>query len=227
MLDCFAGCAYVAIAAERLNRQWVACDINARAWTVFKRQFGKPSLATLTCAEPMHNLKPALIANSVTVHGPDELPAPNPDLQSMSVPPLKRPAQPRKFKTPASIIPETEMLAILLELSGYQAWCCGFANRLPDGAVIKTTRNFHLDHLNPVSKQGTSHQIVNRAPLCPYHNIMKSNKRLHLAEYRDEIAKAGEMMVANPAELIDLDYAAHETLLIYSDRQPQKRLLTP
>lgn|GEM_PF-4071020 len=61
-------------------------------------------------------------------------------------------------------------MAPLLKLSGYQAWCCGFANRLPDGSIIETTRNFHLDHLNPVSKAGTSRQIVNRAPLCPYHH---------------------------------------------------------
>ena len=45
VLDCFAGCAYVAVAAERLNRSWVACDINARAWTVFKRQSQKEQLA--------------------------------------------------------------------------------------------------------------------------------------------------------------------------------------
>ena len=37
VLDCFAGCAYTALAAERLNRRWIACDINPRAWTVFKR----------------------------------------------------------------------------------------------------------------------------------------------------------------------------------------------
>ena len=50
VLDCFAGCAYVAIAAEKLGRQWVACDINPRAWTVFKRQFNKGGdLPLLTC----------------------------------------------------------------------------------------------------------------------------------------------------------------------------------
>ena len=131
--------------------------------------------------------------------------------------------KPRTFKTPASIIPESEMPELLLEMSGYQAWCCGFANRLPDGSVVQTKRNFHLDHLNPVSKAGTSHQITNRAPLCPYHNIMKSNHRLHLAEYREEIARNGELMVDDAAELIDLDYAAHETLAIHSERQAQQR----
>ena len=49
VMDCFAGCAYVPVAAERLERQWVACDIQPRAWTVFKRQFNKPRLALLKC----------------------------------------------------------------------------------------------------------------------------------------------------------------------------------
>ena len=44
---------------------------------------------------------------------------------------------------------------------------------------------------------------------------MKSNQRLHLAEYRDKIARDGELMVDDASELIDLDYAAHETLTIH------------
>ena len=140
-----------------------------------------------------------------------------------TLPALNLPAQLRLFKTPASIIPEREIRELLLELSGFQAWCCGFANRRPDGSIVKTTRNFHLDHLNPVSKAGASHQIVNRAPLCPYHNIMKSNHRLHLAEYREEITKNGEMMVDDATELIDLTEAAHRTLTIYGERAMQKQ----
>ena len=191
VLDCFAGCAYVAVAAERLNRNWIACDINPRAWTVFKRQFAKPKLAPLRCAEPMptDNLQQRLFGNIVTVHGPDELPTRETPAHDDALPTLKLPTQPRRFKTPASIIPEPEMLEILLEMSDYQAWCCGFANRRPDGTIIREPWNFHLDHLNPVSKAGTSHQITNRAPLCPRHNVMKSNKRLHLAEYRETIKK--------------------------------------
>ena len=82
VLDCFAGCAYVAVAAERLKRNWVACDINPRAWTIFKRQFSKPKLALLKCDEPTHNLQKVLLGNTATVHGPHELPtcqAPNED----------------------------------------------------------------------------------------------------------------------------------------------------
>ena len=41
VMDPFAGCAYVPVAAERLGRQWIACDINPRAMTVVRRQFNK------------------------------------------------------------------------------------------------------------------------------------------------------------------------------------------
>ena len=224
VLDCFAGCAYVAIAAERLGHNWVACDINPRAWTVFKRQFSKPKLALLTCDEPTNTLQKVLLGNMATVHGPHELPTRNTPIDDLAPPAFKLTDRPRQFKTPASIIPEPEMLEILLTMSGYIAWCCGFANRLPDGSIIKTTRNFHLDHREPASKAGTSHQIINRAPLCPYHNIKKSNHRMHLAEYREKIQEDDEMMVNDTSELIDLDYAFHRTLNIYSSRIPQREL---
>ena len=118
----------------------------------------------------------------------------------------------RKFKVAASIIPEPEMLTELLKLSDYKAWCCGFANRRPDGRIIQTTRNFHLDHIAPKSKEntGTSNDIQNRAPMCPYHNIRKNNRRVPLAEYRQEIADAGELMVDTTNDLINLDYAFQE-----------------
>ena len=41
VLDPFVGCAYVPVAAERLGRQWIACDVNPRALTVARRQFNK------------------------------------------------------------------------------------------------------------------------------------------------------------------------------------------
>ena len=118
-------------------------------------------------------------------------------------------AKPRTCETPASIIPEPEMLEILLEMSGYRAWRCVCAKRRPKGSIVQTKGNCHLDL---VSKAGARHQIVNRALLCPYHNIMKSNHRLRLAEYREEIAKTGELMVDDVSELIDLTYAAHKSM---------------
>ena len=216
VLDCFAGCAYVAVAAERLERRWVACDLQPRSWTVFKRQFNKPQLTLLTCHDLTTGQQVLSDNPMVTIHGPKQLPGreywpgEGPDAD---VPPIKDLRLPEpKFKVPASIIPEPEMLRELLKLSGYTAWCCGFANRRPGDKIVETTRNFHLDHIAPKSKEntGTSNDIQNRAPMCPYHNIRKNNRRVGLAEYRQEIADAGELMVDTVNDLINLDYALVE-----------------
>ena len=228
VLDCFAGCAYVAVAAERLRRRWVACDIQPRAWTVFKRQFNKPQLALLNCHDLTTGQQVLSDAPIVTIHGPGEFPrrdyrpGESPDDEA-AIPDIQLPEP--KFKIPASLIPEREMLARLLELSDYKAWCCGFANRMPDGAIVRTTRNFHLDHIAPRSKRGTgtSNEIQNRAPMCPDHNIRKSNRRIALAEYRAEIADAGDMLVNTVDELIDLDYAFHHANRLYLEADLRRR----
>ena len=201
VLDCFAGCAYVGVAAERLNRRWVACDFNPRAWTVFKRQFSKPSLVVLDCEDEITGQAALSLDNTVTVHGPDDLPTRATPIGEASPKAFALPD--REFKVPASDIPNRVMLETLLEWSGYKAWCCGFANRRPDGSIVKTTNNFHLDHIDRKSKRG-SNQIWNRAPLCPTHNIRKGNQRIHLADYRVQIADAGEMLVDTIRDLVDL-----------------------
>ena len=212
VLDCFAGCAYVPVAAERNGRQWIACDISPRALTVLRRQFAKFRYAV---DGQQQVEQPALLteANIITA-GPYSLPErtdndPEPSVDMKELPPVA-------YRTPASIIPEPEMLRMLLELSDYKAWCCGFANRRPDGSIINTTRNFHLDHRDPKSKEGTSNQITNRAPMCPHHNIRKNNRRVHLAEYRQEISDAKELMVDNLSELVNLTWAGDQALEIYT-----------
>ena len=223
VLDCFAGCAYVGVAAERLGRQWVACDLNPRAWTVFKRQFNKPELALLRCNDETTGQQVLGNEPTATIHGPAELPLRISPVNEVQ--PKDFQLSERKFKVPASLIPEPEMLTMLLELSGYLAWCCGFANRRPDGTIIKTTRNFHLDHVDPQSKYG-SNQITNRAPMCPAHNTRKGNRRVHLDDYRKEIADAGEMMVNSITDLISLPRAYQEALVMYAQayvaRKPGK-----
>ena len=214
ILDCFAGCAYTAIAAERAGRRWVACDINPRAWTVFKRQLDKPELDALRCNDDTTGQQVIGSEPVVTIHGPDELPvrADGEDEQP-APPPLKLPE--RKFKVPASIIPEDEMLRDLLELSGYTAWCCGFANRMPSGAVIRTTDNFQLDHIDPKSKQG-SNDILNRAPMCQSHNIRKGARRVHLDDYREEIAEAGQLKLPTMGDLVQLPDMRREVEATYA-----------
>ncbi len=80
---------------------------------------------------------------------------------------------------------------------------------------MRTTNNFHLDHIAPKSKDG-SNQITNRAPLCPTHNIRKSNRQISLDEYRQEIADAGEMLVATTADLVNLAEAYQKALDRYA-----------
>ena len=211
VLDCFAGCAYVPVAAERNGRQWIACDISPRALTVLRRQFAKFNYAV---DGEQQTERPLLVVEAdITTQGPGDLPERTDE--DPEEPQEIRELPPRRFKVPASIIPHDEMLEKLLELSGYMAWCCGFANRMPDGTIIRTTRNFHLDHLDPKSRQG-SNDIHNRAPMCPDHNIRKNNRRVHLEDYRLEIADVGEMMVNTTSELIDLAEAHHHALQIYA-----------
>lgn len=212
VLDCFAGCATAAVAAESLGRGWIACDFNIRAWTVFKRQFSKPSLR-LRCNDETTGQQVLGTEPVVTIHGPTELPMRTSPATSAPAPPDM---PERKFKVPASIIPEREMLEVLLEMSDYQAWCCGFANRRPDGEIVRTINNFHLDHVDPKSKEG-SNQITNRAPLCPSHNLRKGARPIGLREYREEIAAAGELLVDSVEDLISLSDAYQQALDYYSD----------
>ena len=219
VLDPFAGCAYTACAAEDLGRQWVACDISPRALTVLRRQFNKKGWAIGGEAATEEDGQSMLGFVDVQVKGPHEIA--ERDTAADPVPSVK-PLPDRKFKVPASLIPKQEMLEFLLGLSGWRAWCCGFANIrvAADGAaeVVETARNFHLDHVDPKSKQG-SDQIVNRAPLCPYHNTAKNAERIHLEDLRDRIEKAGEMMV-DRSELVDLAYAYQESLDYYARSKP-------
>ena len=212
VLDCFAGCATAAVAAEKLHRRWVACDFNLRAWTVFKRQFSKPEI-TLRCNDETTGQQVLGTEPVVTIHGPNELPV-RTSPETVAPAPIVLPE--RKFKVPASLIPAREMLEALLELSGYQAWCCGFANRRPDGEIVRTTNNFHLDHVDPRSKDG-SNQITNRAPLCPTHNLRKGARPIGLREYREEIAAAGELLVDSLDDLISLPAAYQQALDYYSE----------
>ena len=216
ILDCFAGCAYAPVAAERLGRQWVACDINPRTWTVFKRQFNKPELALLTCNERTVGQQVQENQPRATVFGPKQLPkrtSPQTDGWTNLLKVGRTKATPAYKK--ASEIDRPEMLERLLKLSEYKAWCCGFANRMPDGTIRETTDNFHLDHIRPKSKGGTD-RIYNRAPMCMKHNTSKGNREVELEKLRVEIALNGEMLVGSASELIDLDWAYDRAMDIFA-----------
>ena len=198
VLDCFAGCAYVAVAAEKLGRQWVACDINPRAWTVFKRQFNKGGeLPKLTCNDQTTGQQVMGSEPTVTIHGPAELPKRTVG-GSVEVKPLRtdnRRQGERNYKRASTLFDRDEMLAKLLYFSSGRAWCCGFISQNADGSYA--LGDYELDHVAPKSGEYWEGQdeIENRAPLCSTHNQLKSNRSITLEELRYEVIDRGELKV--------------------------------
>ena len=219
VLDCFAGCAYVALAAEKLNRRWTACDINPRAWTVFKRQFNKGGdLPLLTCNDRTTGQQVMGSAPEVTIHGPAQLPQ-RTTSREVEVKSLRtdnrRPAG-SKYRgggKETTLLNEREMKAALLRYSIDRAWCCGYRSRGTEGRPILT--NYELDHITPKSKGGED-EIFNRAPLCPRHNRIKSDKDITLQELREQLIFDGELAEGmRPEMLVKLPDAYNEARRIH------------
>ena len=81
VMDIFAGCATTAVAAERLGRRWVACDMAYRSWTMLKRRFylNGYGLSDMTDAtrEALGVHQETLQEAASTTIGPAELPRRN------------------------------------------------------------------------------------------------------------------------------------------------------
>ena len=212
VLDPFAGCAYVPVAAERSRRQWIACDISIRALTVLRRQFAKSAYSV--DGETSDSQLEGISEVQTFTRSPNDLPK-RTDEDPTKTPKMK-PLPERKYKVPSSDIPEDEMKRILLEFSNWQAWCCGFANRMPDGTIVETTDNFHLDHIDPISNEG-SNQIMNRAPLCPAHNFRKKDREITLKRLRSEIEKANELKVKSRDDLVNLVKAREYSMAVFRE----------
>ena len=202
VLDCFAGCAYVAIAAERLGRRWTACDINIRAWTVFKRQFDKPDLALLDMDDSDFTIGQRVmpidsIEKSIP-RGPNQLP----QLKQGGAVSVKKPSRTdnrKQYKRESVLFKREEMLEVLLHFSDGRAWCCGEKSENLDGSLAYG--NYELDHIVPrveFLKQGFwdgLDDIENRAPLCSEHNGLKGGRDITLVELRYEVIDRGELKV--------------------------------
>ena len=199
VLDCFAGCAYSAVACEMIRKQdesqarcWVACDLNPRAWTVFKRQFNKDKLVLLKCNDRTTGQQVLGDAPVVTVHGPKELPERTSPI-IYEVKPLRTPGQrARRYKRASTLMTDRAMLIALLQFSAGRAWCCGYISDNLDHSLAYG--NYELDHVIPKSAGGTD-EIENRAPLCSAHNGLKGNRDITLAELRYEVIERGELKV--------------------------------
>ena len=213
VLDPFAGCAYVPVAAEGLGRQWIACDISIRALTVVKRQFAKFAYSADGATIPgAGDDQMALLAVAdVKVRGPGDLPeqpkaaTTDPDMEDETPPPPRLPLTEKKFK--GQLYSKEKARKFLLSKSGWMCWACGNANwrRGADGQFtkIESPRNFELDHIDP-KDSGGAEIITNWAPLCRGCNGMKGRKDITLRELRKMVEEEGVLMVGSIDDLPDL-----------------------
>ena len=176
VLDCFAGCAYVPVAAQLTGRRWIACDMSPRAWTVVRRQFHKhPKLGIVSEGElPQNNTEPdvklrpqlATANRAIKVRGPNELSkrrtaeAPRLVTNTRLAEPLYR----QKPKESSDEIWD----AFVLEW-GTGCWYCG----RPTGGH---RQELHLDHIEPNKRDGSNDDCWNRALSCTVCNSNKSDK---------------------------------------------------
>ena len=194
VLDCFAGCAYAALAAEKLGRKWTACDINPRAWTVFKRQFNKGGeLPKLTCKDRTTGQQVMGSEPTVTVHGPKELPQ-RTTPRTVEIKPLRTNNRRAGGNVPEGkrekqLMTPREILKELLDFTDGKAYCCGFESKNADGSYAYG--DYELDHIIPKSVGGPD-DINNRQPLCSTHNKLKRDLDLDLKELRAEVAHRQE-----------------------------------
>lgn len=176
VLDCFAGCAYVPVAAQLTGRRWLACDMSPRAWTMVRKQFHKhPDLGIVTQGDipvsesaggsPFRDQQPTL-NNVIKVRGPDELP----ERTELDVPTRRRAEElsPVRFKRRPEETNQ-EIWQAFVDEWGAQCWYC-WTVTLPHRQVL------HLDHIEPNRRDGTNDDCWNRALACTICNGNKSDR---------------------------------------------------
>ncbi len=235
VFDPFAGCAYTAVAAEELGRQWIACDISPRALTVLRRQFAKKgwSIDGKVVADEAGVVRLEDVAGmdrfaevDVSVKGPRDVPERAAD-DVVAIPSVK-PLPERKYKRRSSDMPRSEMVELLARLSEWMCWGCGFAVRGPDGEVVETAAHFHLDHIEPKA-EGGSNLLHNRAVLCSPCNTEKGKRTVRLKDFRRDWSVVARRTAYGVSEtdLCDLDSAQEQAMLEWSQWRANKGLDHP
>ena len=220
VLDIFAGCATTAVAAERLGRQWIACDMAYRSWTMLKRRFYLNNMPlTGTTQATVDALKtlvrgdgPALQGRSALyeshIIGPQELPA-REDIDPEPYHPLQQ-SRPRgrlagvQTASWSGRISKEAARALLIEKFGPRCWGCGYEPRRPNGGLDLDL--LEVDHIRARrAAAGTpgSDELYNLAMLHRTCNRIKGN-RLTLEELRQHNALHGLLYVDSLNDLVDL-----------------------
>jgi 5-methylcytosine-specific restriction endonuclease McrA len=169
VLDCFAGCAYVPVAAELAGRRWTACDMSPRAWTVVRRQFHKqPDLRIVTEGEytdPDGLQRDLGDDRIIRVRGPHELPQ---RTTSDEQKPLGIRIKPDIQFLQTPVENGQQIWDAFVDEWGTACWYCGMPKQ-------RDRRELHLDHIEPNKKDGSNDDCWNRALACAPCNSDKSN----------------------------------------------------
>ena len=203
VLDCFAGCAYVPVAAEETGRRWIACDMSPRSFTVVRRQFAKkPELGITVEGEEgeYDDANPRFEGKGVLrVRGPNQLPkrsAGDADVESprasVSLPEIKfrqRPLESGK-----------QIWQAFVDEWGTDCWYCGLQQP-------EDRRYLQLDHVEPNKGDGTNDDCWNRALACIACNSDKSDK-LTPAETMDKALAAGRIQTQARRDEINAAFSA-------------------
>ena len=209
VIDCFAGCAYVPVAAQLSGRRWIACDMSPRAWTVIRRQFHKhPALGIRTEGEiapdpdePNLRAELQMLGTMVKVRGPHELPPPAVATASQAhmkgITELKAPRYRVQPEETADQIWEA-----FVQEWGTSCWYCGEDKN-------RDRRELQLDHIEPKALDGSNDDCWNRALACSPCNSDKSN-RLTPEETIRQAREAGR---------IATDRLMTEQIARFSDRE--------
>lgn len=210
VLDIFAGCATTAVAAENLGRQWVACDMAYRSWTMLKRRFYQNGFALTDMTDSTrealgeHQIDLQGAASYTIGHG--ELPN-RTDIDPAPFHPLGQTRRRRRSTQSASWsgrIPKDEAKQLLISRFGPVCWGCGYEPRRPNGTIDDML--LEVDHIRAKKasegKQGDD-ELYNLALLHRTCNGIKRNK-LTLEELRTDNAHNGRLYVNTMSELVDL-----------------------
>ena len=221
VLDIFAGCATTAVAAERLGRQWIACDMAYRAWTMLKRRFlqngwkmygtsnsSYDAMATVKAALPARDGKPIRPQSIRTkTIGPGELPMRG-DTDPVPYHQLPQTRGGRKQTTETASwsgrISKEDAKQLLIKRFGPVCWGCGYEPRRPNGSLDATL--LEVDHIRARRASEGTHgndELYNLALLHRTCNGIKRNK-LTLEELRAHNAHEGLLYVNSTRDLVDL-----------------------
>ena len=188
VLDCFAGCAYVPVAAEETGRRWIACDMSPRALTIVLRQFAKkPDLGMTVEGEEgdYADANPRFEGKGVLrVRGPNQLPQRSEGDAGAESPRMRVGLPEIKFRQ-RPLESGAEIWQAFVEEWGTACWYCG-REQDADRRVLQ------LDHVEPNKGDGTNDDCWNRALACIACNSDKSD-RLTPADTMDKALAAGRI----------------------------------